>query len=127
MKRTFSIIPAERIDRVIVLLRGHKVILDSHLAAIYGVTTARLNQQVRRNIERFPSDFAFTLTPEEFAHLKLQFATSSSDWGGRRKLPFAFTELGALMHFRNPEGVGAMEGSMRTAMGRWPILPIFTP
>jgi hypothetical protein len=70
---------------------------DADLAVIYGVTTARLNQQVRRNQERFPEDFAFSLTAKEFANLKLQFATSSSSWGGRRKLPLAFTEHGAAM------------------------------
>src|SRR5437870_11221093 len=91
-----SLVPLEGIVRCILLLRGHKVILDADLAAIYGVT-ARLNQQVRRNIDRFPEDFAFALTQEEFANLKLQFATSSSSWGGRRKPPLAFTEHGAVM------------------------------
>jgi len=64
---------------------------------LYGVTTARLNQQVRRNIERFPDDFAFELTRDEFENLMLQFATSSAGWGGRRKLPLVFTEHGAVM------------------------------
>jgi ORF6N domain len=71
--------------------------LDSDLAEIYGVETKRLNEQVRRNIERFPSDFMFQLTAQEMKNLKLHFATSSSNWGGRRKLPFAFTEHGAIM------------------------------
>ena len=96
-KRTRSLIPAERIERSILFIREHKVLLDSDLAAIYGVTTARLNQQVRRNIDRFPEDFAFVLSKAEFADLKLQFATSSSGWGGRRKPPFVFTEHGAVM------------------------------
>ena len=69
--------------------------LDAYLAELYGVETRRLNEQVRRNIERFPADFMFQLTAEEFANLKSQFATSS--WGGRRKLPFVFTEHGAIM------------------------------
>jgi len=69
--------------------------LDADLATLYGVQTRRLNEQVRRNTERFPEDFVFQLTPAEFAHLKSQFATSS--WGGRRKLPLAFTEHGAIM------------------------------
>jgi hypothetical protein len=92
-----SLIPAERIERAILVIRGQKVLLDADLAELYGVTTKRLNQQVRRNIDRFPEDFAFLLTAKEFTNLKLQFATSSSGWGGRRKPPFAFTEHGAVM------------------------------
>lgn len=91
------LVPDGRIERAILVLRGHRVILDQDLAAIYGVTTKRLNEQVRRNAERFPADFAFTLTADEFANLKSHFATSSSRWGGRRTLPSAFTEHGALM------------------------------
>ena len=90
-------VPEERIERSILLLRGRRVILDADLAYLYGVTTARLNQQIRRNIGRFPDDFAFLLTPDEFGDLKLHFATSSAGWGGRRKPPYAFTEHGALM------------------------------
>ena len=69
--------------------------LDADLAELYGVETKRLNEQVSRNSERFPEDFMFQLTVEEFANLKSQFATSS--WGGRRKLPYVFTEHGAIM------------------------------
>lgn len=87
--------PVENIARAIIVLRGQKVLLDSELAALYGVTTKRLNQQVRRNRKRFPADFFFELTAEELANLKLHFATSS--WGGRRTLPLAFTEHGAIM------------------------------
>jgi hypothetical protein len=90
-------VPPERIEEVILLTRGQKVILDFDLAEIYGVETRRLNEQVRRNIDRFPADFMFQLTPEESANLKSHFATSSSIWGGRRKLPQAFTEHGAIM------------------------------
>ncbi len=72
------------------------MILDSDLAALYGVETRRLNEQVRRNIDKFPDDFMFQLTKEEFENLKSQIATSSSTWGGRRKLPFVFSEHGAL-------------------------------
>lgn len=79
----------------ILIIRSQKVMLDSDLASLYGVETRRLNEQVRRNAERFPADFVFQLAPAEFANLKSQFATSS--WGGRRKLPHAFTEHGALM------------------------------
>lgn len=96
-KKAKSLIPDEQIERAILFLRGHRVILDADLAALYGVTTARLNQQVRRNMDRFPEDFAFLLTKAEFEDLKLHFASSSSGWGGRRKPPFAFTEHGALM------------------------------
>ena len=77
------------------LLRGVKVLLDSDLAELYEVSTKRLNEQVKRNAERFPADFMFQLTKEEFENLRSQFATSS--WGGRRRLPYAFTEHGVLM------------------------------
>lgn len=93
--RSAALVPVEHITQSILILRGQKVLLDAELAALYGVTTKRLNQQVRRNRERFPADFLFELTAEEFAHLKLHFATSS--WGGRRSLPLAFTEHGAIM------------------------------
>ena len=84
----------EDITRVILVLRGRRVLLDAELAVLYGVTTRRLNEQVRRNRKRFPGDFLFELTTEEFANLKSRFATSS--WGGRRKRPLAFTEHGAI-------------------------------
>ena len=79
----------------ILVLRGQRVLLDWDLAKLYAVPTARLNQQVRRNRGRFPVDFAFQVTKQEFANLMLQFATSNR--GGRRKLPLAFTEHGAIM------------------------------
>jgi len=85
------------VESLIFTARGVKVILDSDLAAIYGVSTARLNQQVRRNPDRFPEDFAFELTREEFQVLMLQSATSKVGRGGRRKLPYVFTEHGAIM------------------------------
>ena len=69
--------------------------IDEDLAELYGVETKRLNEQVKRNAKRFPKDFMFTLTAKEFNNLKSQFATSS--WGGRRKLPNAFTEQGVAM------------------------------
>jgi len=81
-------------------VRGRRVLLDADLAAFYGETTKRLNQQVNRNRERFPGDFMFQLSEEEFAHLRLQIATSSLQGvghGGRRYVPFAFTEHGAIM------------------------------
>lgn len=79
----------------IYLVRGQKIMLDEDLAEMYGVLTKRLNEQVKRNAERFPADFMFQLTKEEFSNLKSQIATSS--YGGRRKLPYAFTEYGVLM------------------------------
>ena len=84
------------VEGAIHLIRGQRVMLDSDLAAIYGVTTKRLNEQLRRNCLRFPSDFAFQLTTEEFTNLKSQIATSSFH-GGRRYRPWVFTEHGALM------------------------------
>jgi len=76
------------------LFRGERVIIDSDLAKLYGVTTARLKQQVRRNADRFPIDFMFDLTKNEYDSLMLQFATSKPTRGGRRKLPLVFTEHG---------------------------------
>ncbi len=91
-----ELITEKRILSTIMVIRGEKVILDSDLAALYGVETRRLNEQVRRNIDRFPADFMFQLTKEEFDDLKSQIAISSSGWGGRRKPPLVFTEHGAL-------------------------------
>ena len=85
----------ERIINKIYLIRGKKVMIDSDLAELYGVETRVLNQSVKRNIKRFPEDFMFELTIEEFDNLKSQFVISS--WGGRRKLPLAFTEQGVAM------------------------------
>jgi hypothetical protein len=85
------------IESRITILRHQKVILDNALAELYGAPVKRLNQQVNRNRERFPSDFMFQLTPREFAALRLQFATSNRKRGGRRSLPYAFTEHGAIM------------------------------
>ncbi len=90
-----SLIPVERIEGAILVLRGHKVILDKDLAALYGVTTGNLNKAVNRNIERFPDDFMLQLTEEEFSDLMFHFGTSR--WGGTRKLPRAFTEQGVAM------------------------------
>jgi len=84
------------LENAIHLIRGHRVMLDSDLAGIYGVTAKRLNEQLKRNRPRFPDDFAFQLTVQEFTNLKSQTATSSSH-GGKRKLPWVFTEHGALM------------------------------
>jgi hypothetical protein len=85
----------EEIISQIYIIRGRKVMLDSNLARIYGVKTKVLNQAVKRNADRFPVDFMFQLTQGELSNLMSQIVTSS--WGGRRKLPFVFTEHGALM------------------------------
>jgi hypothetical protein len=90
-----ALVPVEAITRAILVLRGHRVLLDAELAALYGVTTKRFNEQVRRNLERFPADFMFQLSAEEAAGLRSQFATSKGR-GGRRYLPYAFTEHGAI-------------------------------
>jgi phage regulator Rha-like protein len=84
-------------ESIILTLRGNRVILDTDLASLYGVTTKRLNEQVKRNLARFPEDFMFQLEIQELTNLRSQFATSRSDWGGRRTPPYAFTEHGAVM------------------------------
>ncbi len=90
-------IPIEIIEKKIYLIRNQRVMLDSDIANLYGVTTKRLNEQVRRNIERFPEDFMFQLTDEEYKILRSQIATSNIIHGGRRYIPYAFTEHGAIM------------------------------
>jgi len=84
------------IERGILIVRGHRVMLDEYLASLYGVEVKVLNQAVKRNVERFPADFMFQLTAEEAQNLRSQTVTSSS-WGGRRYLPLAFTEQGVAM------------------------------
>ena len=90
-----QLIPVERIERLILLIRGEKVILDRDLAELYGVSTGNLNRAVSRNISRFPKDFMFRLNKEEQAKLIFHFGTSS--WGGTRKLSRVFTEQGVAM------------------------------
>ncbi|MGP8200475.1 MAG: ORF6N domain-containing protein [Limisphaerales bacterium] len=92
-----SMIPRQPVEHFIRIIRDQRVILDTDLARVYGVTTTRLNQQVKRNADRFPEDFVLQLTADEFAGLMLQIATSKKGRGGRRKLPLAFTEHGAIM------------------------------
>lgn len=90
-------IPTEYIAQAIRVIRNQKVLLDADLAALYGVETKRFNEQVKRNRARFPDDFMFQLTEAEFAALRSQSATSNTSRGGRRYLPYAFTEHGAIM------------------------------
>jgi hypothetical protein len=102
----------QRIEEMIFLIRGQRVMLDADLARIYGVTTKRLNEQYRRNIKRFPQDFAFQITNQELTILRSQFATSSSH-GGLRHLPVVFTEHGALMLGNILNSKTAVEASIR--------------
>jgi hypothetical protein len=109
------------LESAIHLIRGHRVMLDSDLAMIYGVTAKRLNEQLKRNRLRFPPDFAFQLTVQEFRNLKSQIATSSlrsqfvtsSSHGGKRKLPWVFTEHGALMLASVLNSAIAVQASVR--------------
>jgi len=92
------LIPSERIEKQIYLLRGHKVMLDSDLAALYGVTTFNLNKAVKRNLDRFPEDFCFQLSKKEYEALRFQIGILKSGRGQHRKyLPYVFTEQGVAM------------------------------
>jgi hypothetical protein len=95
--RRFPLVPRERIEQAILLVRGEKVMLDADLARLYGVPTKVLLQAVRRNGARFPEDFMFQLTAEESANLRSQIVTSRSGHGGRRYASYAFTEHGVAM------------------------------
>jgi hypothetical protein len=91
-----NLVSTERIERVILVLRGHRILLDADLAALYGVETKAFNRAVKRNIDRFPDDFMFQLTDEETEALRCHFGTSKGR-GGRRYPPYAFTEQGVAM------------------------------
>ena len=107
----------ERIETMVRVVRGQRVMLDSDLAKLYGVTTKRLNEQVSRNRERFPDDFAYQLTQQKVNALRSQFATSKVDRGGQRYLPWAFTEHGVAMLssvLRSPTAVRVNIEIMRT-------------
>lgn len=95
MAENTELMTVDNIYNRVYIIRGQQVMLDYDLAEIYGYEVKRLNDQVKRNIERFPEDFMFQLTTEEDGFLKSQIATSS--WGGKRKLPYAFTEQGIYM------------------------------
>ncbi len=97
MRGKRALVPVEDIAYRIHTIRGQRVMLDSDLAALYAVTTGRLNEQVRRNLGRFPADFMFTLTRRELTNMISQNAISSGGHGGRRRTPRAFTEHGAVM------------------------------
>lgn len=107
-----SLTPMERISRSVIILRGERVILDHELAAIYGVTTKRLNQKVRRNIARFPADFMFRLTESETKSLRPQGATLDVERGRYAKhQPYAFTECGAI------QAANVLKSPQAVAMG----------
>jgi len=125
-----GLVPVERIERAILVLRGHRLLLDADLAVLYGVETKALNRAVKRNLERFPPDFMFQLTDDEVALLRRHFGTSNADGteslrsqfgtskgrGGRRYLPYAFTEQGVAMLssvLRSPRAVRANIEIMR--------------
>jgi hypothetical protein len=98
MAKQKSVVPIERVEKAILLIRGQKVLLDRDLAELYGVPTKVLKQAVKRNIDRFPSDFMFVLSRQEVTNLRSQIVTSSSpQWGGARYQPMAFTEQGVAM------------------------------
>jgi ORF6N domain len=92
-----NILPSERIERSILLIRGHKVMLDADLAELYGVETRALLQAVSRNQKRFPEDFMFQMSKEEYELLRSQIVISKKGRGGRRYLPYVFTEQGVAM------------------------------
>jgi phage regulator Rha-like protein len=92
-----EIIPIDNVEKNILIVRGHKVLIDKDLAELYGVETKVLIQAVKRNIDRFPSDFMFQLNNQDVVRLRSQFVTSKSGRGGRRYLPYVFTEQGVAM------------------------------
>jgi len=116
MKPKLSIYPS-RVEARILMLRGQKVLIDRDLAELYGVETKVLKQAVKRNIERFPADFAFVLNPDEFTDWRSQFVTSNSDRMGLRYAPMAFTEQGVAMLssvLRSPQAIAINIEIMRT-------------
>jgi len=111
MNKNESLIPIERIEQKIYVIRGERVMLDSDLAEIYGVTTKRLNEQVKRNIKRFPEDFMFQLTAEELEDMRSQIATASKR--NVRFPPYVFTEHGAIMAANVLSSERAVEASVQ--------------
>jgi hypothetical protein len=113
MRNQVQVAEIDGIEAAIHFFRGQKVLLDSDLAGIYAVSTTRLNEQFKRNRGRFPGDFAFQLTQEEFRSLISQIAISKRGRGGRRKLPWVFTEHGAIMLASVLNSPVAVEASVR--------------
>jgi len=112
-KQETSLTVIEGIEEKIYLIRGQKVMLDNDLAVIYGVETKMLNRAVKRNLDRFPTDFMFQLTDEETKYLRFQIGTSNKSRGGRRYLPYAFTEHGAVMLASVLNSPTAIEASIK--------------
>lgn len=111
-----SLMPVERVEQKIFLIRSEKVLLDSHLAELYGVETGAINRAVKRNQERFPEDFVLQLTEQEYEALRCHFGISK-ERGGRRYLPYAFTEQGVAMLssvLRSPRAIMVNVAIMRT-------------
>src|SRR4030067_2106760 len=114
-----TLLPVEVIERKILLIRGQKVMLDSDLAELYGVETSNLNKAVKRNIDRFPEDFMLQLTKEVAASLRFQIGMSKTEGrGGRRYLPYAFTEQGVAM-------LSSVLNSKRAVQLHFAIMPVF--
>ena len=107
-----ELIPSERIERAILLIHGQKIMLDTHLAELYGVETKVLNRAVKRNLQRFLGDFMFQLSYQEVRTLRCQLGTSNIGRGGRRYLPYAFTEHGAIMAANVLNSERAIEASV---------------
>ena len=112
-----GLVPAEHVEQRILSIRGQNVIIDADLAELYGVETKRLNEQLKRNKDRFPEDFVFQLTQEEFDNLRSQSATSSARHGGRRTAPYAFTEHGAILWRGCP--FGQLERNLQFLLDRF--------
>jgi phage regulator Rha-like protein len=113
MSKNESLIPIERIEQKIYVIRGERVMLDSDLAQIYNVDTKMLNRAVKRNLDRFPEDFMFQLTAKEDESLRFQIGTSKTGRGGRRYLPYVFTEHGAIMAANILNSSRAVEASVQ--------------
>ena len=96
-RKTAQLVPTDEIEKLVRVIRGQRVMLDSDLAKLYGVTTAALNQAVQRNADRFPDDFSYLLTHQEFTSLISQIVISKPGRGGHRKPPRVFTEHGVAM------------------------------
>lgn len=107
-----ALVPTERIEQAILLIRGHKVMLDSDLAALFNVETKALNRAIKRNLDRFPEDFMFQLTAKEHERLRYHFGTSNKGRGGRRYRPYAFTEHGVVMAANVLNSKRAIEASV---------------
>jgi hypothetical protein len=123
--RTVGLVPLERVERTILVLRGRRVILDSDLAALYGVRVGLFNRAVKRNAARFPADFVFQLTREENEALTSQIGISKTGRGGWRYLPYAFTEHGAVMAasvLNSPKAVEMSVEVVRAFVRLWQIL-----